>query len=132
MKNMNTHLNECIKKCQHGIDALQKVSELCTFQVNAECATQLGKSVKACDEIIVAAKACAEECQNHMSSCDNATCKKHCKECIDACNSTIAFCKRVMGECNAQKGECLTDSVKALKQLTACAQACQKCLDHKH
>lgn len=136
MKNMSNQLihacNECIKKCQQGIDILQKVSELCAFQVNPECAIQLGKSVKACDEIIVASKACIDECQKHMHGCENATCKKYCKECIEACNAAIEFCKKTMSECHAQKGECLTNSIHAVKQLTECAQACQRCLDHKH
>lgn len=136
MKNMSTHLihvcNVCIEKCQKGIDALQKVSELCAFQVNTECATQLGKSVKACDEIIAACNDCISECQKHMYGCENATCKKYCKECIDACKATIEFCKKTMSECHAQKGECLTDSVKAVRQLTGCAKACQACMNHKH
>lgn len=136
MKSMSTqHIHAhkvCIEACQKGIDALQKVSELCAFQVTPECAAQLGKSVKACDEIIAAAQACIEECKKHMYGCENGTCKKCCKECIDACTKTIEFCKKTMGECHAQKGECLTDSIRAVKQLTDCANACQNCVNHKH
>lgn len=122
----------CIEKCQNGIDTLQKISELCAFRVTAECAAQLGKSVKACDEIIAACNACIQECQKHMHACENQTCKKYAKECIDECAKTIEFCKKTMSECHAQKGECLTDSVRAVKQLTACAQACQAYKNHKH
>lgn len=136
MKSMSTQLihvcNVCIEKCQQGIDILQKVSELCAFKITSECAAQLGKSVKVCDEIIRACQECVTECQKHMYGCDNATCKKYCKECIDACNATIEFCKKTMSECHARQGECLTNSIKAVKQLTACAQACQACVDHKH
>lgn len=136
MKSMSNQLihvcKVCIEACQKGIDTLQKISELCAFQVTAECAAQLGKSVKVCEQIISACKACIEECQKHMHGCENATCKKYCKDCIEACNKTIEFCKKTMAECHAQKGECLSDSIRAVKQLTACAQACQACMNHKH
>lgn len=136
MKSMSNQLihvcTVCIEKCQHGIDVMQKVTELCSFSVTADCAAQLGKSVKACDEIIIACNNCIQECQKHMHACENATCKKYCKECIEACKATIEFCKKATAECQARKGECLTDSVRAVKQLSACAQACQACVNHKH
>lgn len=136
MKSMSNQLihvcKMCIEACQKGIDTMQKLPELCGMSISPECAAQLGKSVKACSELMSACTNCIKECQQHMHGCENATCKKYCKEAIEACTQTIALCKKSIEDCRAERGECLKDSLAAVKQFEACAHACQACMNHKH